>query len=155
MEVFGPLAIIVLDRTRAADAVIKGDANSDRQRIERGKERPNPAGDAGPEHSSRIVKIEDNREYGQELWTGVFQAAGFSLMPSMKTTPFTTSDNSGEPFNDRHPFDALSISLNTIVRHAARLPLPLVLSCLSRTVENTDSIGLVVRMWTQCSAGNS
>jgi hypothetical protein len=40
---------------------------------------------------------------------GVFQAAGFSLMPSMKTTPFTTLDNSGEPLNDRHPFDALSI----------------------------------------------
>jgi hypothetical protein len=24
-------------------------------------------------------------------------------MPTMKTTPFTTSDNSGEPFNDRIP----------------------------------------------------
>ena len=93
--------------------------------------------------------------YGQELCSGIFQAAGFSLMPSLKTVPLTTSTRSGDPFNDRQPFDALSISLNTIVRHATRLPLPLVLSCRSRTVENTDSIGLVVRMWTQCSAGKS
>ena len=49
----------------------------------------------------------------------------------------------------------VSISLNTIVRHAARLPLPFVLSCRSRTVENTLSIGFVVRMCTQCSAGKS
>ena len=59
---------------------------------------------------------------------GDFQAAGFSLIPSTNMVPLTTSASSGDPFNDRHPFDALSISLNTIVRHAARLPLPLVLS---------------------------
>jgi hypothetical protein len=59
---------------------------------------------------------------------GEFQAAGFSLIPSMNLIPRTTSVSSGEPFNDRQPFDALSISLNTIVRHATRLPLPLVLS---------------------------
>ena len=34
----------------------------------------------------------------------------------------------GKPFNDRQPFDALSISLNTTVRHAALLSLPFVLS---------------------------
>ncbi len=66
--------------------------------------------------------------YGQELCLGIFQAAGFSLIPSTKTVPLTTSTRSGEPFNDRQPLDALSISLNTIVRHATRLPLPLVLS---------------------------
>src|SRR5690349_9472718 len=55
--------------------------------------------------------------YGQELCTAVSQAAGFSLMPSMKTTPFTTSTSSGDPFNGRRPFDADSIRLNTIVRH--------------------------------------
>jgi hypothetical protein len=62
----------------------------------------------------------------------ILQAAGFSLMPSMKTVPLTTSASSGLPFNDRQPFDAVSISLNTIVRHAERLPLPFVLSCLNR-----------------------
>jgi predicted transposase YbfD/YdcC len=77
---------------------------------------------------------------------GDFQAAGFSLIPSMYLVPRTTSASSGEPFNDRQPFDALSISLKTIVRHAVLVPLPFVLSCLSRTVENTLSIGLVVRM---------
>src|SRR3954470_17355717 len=86
---------------------------------------------------------------------GMNQAAGFSLMPSVNLVPRTTSASSGDPFNDRQPFDAFSISLNTIARHADRLPLPLVLSCRSRTVENTLSIGLVVRMWTQCSAGKS
>ena len=59
---------------------------------------------------------------------GEFQAAGFSLIPSMNLIPRTTSVSSGEPFNDRQPFDALSISLNTIVRHAVLVPLPLVLS---------------------------
>ncbi len=82
----------------------------------------------------------------QELCLEILQAAGFSLMPSMKTVPLTTSASSGLPFNDRQPFDAVSISLNTIVGHAERLPLPFVLSCLNRTVENTLSIGLVVRM---------
>ena len=66
--------------------------------------------------------------YGQELCSGIFQAAGFSLMPSTKTVPLMTSTKSGEPFNDRQRFDADSISLNTIVRHATRLPLPFVLS---------------------------
>ena len=32
-----------------------------------------------------------------------FQAAGFSLMPSMKTVPLMTSARSGEPFNARQP----------------------------------------------------
>ncbi len=59
---------------------------------------------------------------------GDFQAAGFSLIPSMNLVPRTTSASSGDPFNDRQPFDALSISLKTIVRHAVRVPLPLVLS---------------------------
>ena len=54
--------------------------------------------------------------YLQELCLEILQAAGFSLMPSMKTVPLTTSASSGLPFNDRQPFDAVSISLNTIVR---------------------------------------
>ena len=73
-------------------------------------------------------KKEYARGYGQELCLGIFQAAGFSLMPSMNLVPRTTSASSGDPFNDRQPFDALSINLNTIVRHATRPPLPLVSS---------------------------
>ena len=55
-----------------------------------------------------------------------------------------TSGSSLEPFKARHPFEADSINLYTIVSHADRLPF--VLACRSRTVENTLSIGLVVRM---------
>ena len=47
------------------------------------------------------------------------------------------------------------ISLNTIVRQATRLPLPLVFTVRNRTVANVDSIGFVVRMCRQCSAGKS
>ena len=54
------------------------------------------------------------------------------------------TDRASEPFNDRQPFDAASISLNTIVRHATRLPLSFVLSCRSRTVANVNSIGFVL-----------
>src|SRR4051812_49359036 len=86
------------------------------------------------------------RGYCQLLWTGDSQAAGCFLTPSVKTVPLTTSGRSVEPFNARHFFDAESISLYTIVRHADRLPLPFGLVCRSRTVANTLSIGLVVRM---------
>ena len=83
--------------------------------------------------------------------------SGGGLLPDAvdEDGPLTTSASSGEPFNDRQLFDADSISLKTIVRHAVRLPLPFVLSCRSRTVANTLSIGFVVRMCTQCSAGKS
>ena len=50
-------------------------------------------------------------------------------------------------------FLRLSINLNTIVRHAIRLPLPLVSTVRNRTVAKVDSIGFVVRMCRQCSAG--
>ncbi|QYC41824.1 hypothetical protein Nocox_21090 [Nonomuraea coxensis DSM 45129] len=46
-----------------------------------------------------------------------------------------------------------SISLNAIASPAARDPGPLVTLVRCRTVANVDSIGLVVRRWTQCSAG--
>jgi len=67
----------------------------------------------------------------------------------------TPSRSLDEPFKPRHPLDALPISLKTIVRHATRLPLPFVFTVRSRTVANVDSIGLVVRMCRQCSAGKS
>ena len=58
-------------------------------------------------------------------------------MPSANTTPAITSRISSDPFRHRHFFDALSVSLNTMVRQAKRLPLPLVLSVRSRTVAKT------------------
>ena len=61
------------------------------------------------------------------------QAAVF-LMPSANWTPANTTATSVEPFNARQVFDALSISLNTIVKHATREPEPFVLRCRKRTV---------------------
>ena len=61
----------------------------------------------------------------------------------------------GDPFSARQFLDAHSISLNTIVRQAIRVPQPLVRFVRSRTVANTLSIGLVVRMCCQCWAGKS
>ena len=48
-----------------------------------------------------------------------------------------------------------STSLNTIARAAAGLPTPRVTVVRSLTVENVDSIGFVVRRWSQCSEGKS
>jgi hypothetical protein len=59
---------------------------------------------------------------------GEFQAAWDCFTPSTKVTPAITSLKSVDPFNARQLLDALSISLNTIVRHAVRLPLPFVLA---------------------------
>lgn len=71
----------------------------------------------------------DTRRYRQELCIVDDQAATLGcLIPSAKGTPAITSFRSVEPFNARQRFEALSINLNTIVRHATRLPLPLVLS---------------------------
>ena len=66
------------------------------------------------------------------------------MTPSTKTVPAITSLINSDPFNALHFFDALSISLNTIVRQARRLPLPLVFAVRSRTVAKVDSIGLLV-----------
>jgi hypothetical protein len=61
---------------------------------------------------------------GREL----IQAASFTSIPSTNFTPRIASFRRLDPFNNLHFFDAASISLKTIVRHAARLPLPLVRS---------------------------
>jgi hypothetical protein len=45
-----------------------------------------------------------------------------------------------------------STSLNTMARAAAALPAPRVTLVRSLTVEKVDSMGFVVRRWTQCSA---
>ena len=91
----------------------------------------------------------------------IFQAAAtsgwspLSFTPSQKRTPLITSGNNSDPFNARHLFEADSVSLNTIVRHAMREPHPFVRTVRSRTVANVDSIGFVVRRCPQCSAGKS
>src|SRR5258706_11055936 len=103
-----------------------------------------------------VLALHETRQEVLSIFVdGEFQAALVFFTPSSKVTPAITSLKSSDPFNDRQLFDALSISLKTIVRHAVRLPLPFVLLCLSRTVENVDSIGFVVRMCSQCSAGKS
>ena len=56
-----------------------------------------------------------------------------------------TSGSSLAPFSVRHLRAADSHSLNTIARHATRLPLPFVRRCRSRTVANVLSIGFLVR----------
>ena len=58
-----------------------------------------------------------------------------------------------ELFNVRQRLSADCTSLNLLVRHAARDPRPLALFFRDRTVENVDSIGLVVRRCGQCYAG--
>lgn len=65
------------------------------------------------------------------------------------------SGRSTAPFKTRHFFSADCISLKTIVKQAMRDPLPLVLRCRNRTVANVLSMGFVVRMCSQCSAGKS
>jgi hypothetical protein len=79
-------------------------------------EQPNLVG------NRRIVDVAD----------GMTQAAGFSLTPSVNLVPRTSSASSGDPFNDRQPFEALSISSNTIVRHAVRVPPGVVLGLPGR-----------------------
>ncbi len=77
------------------------------------------------------------------MWIRIFQAAVF-IRPRLAgyDRPLTIK---ADPFSVRHFFDALSISLNTMARQAAREPDPLVLRCRRRTVANALSIGLVVR----------
>jgi hypothetical protein len=63
------------------------------------------------------------------LVDGGFQAAGVSCFtPSIKTSLRMTSGSSFEPFKARQLFEADSINIYTIVRHARRLPLPFVLA---------------------------
>ncbi len=85
----------------------------------------------------------------------IFQAALSCFSPSRKTTPAITSASSAAPFRARQRFDADPISLNTMVKLASLVPLPLVFSVRSRTVANTLSITFVVRRCSQCSAEKS
>ena len=65
--------------------------------------------------------------YGQKSLMAHDQAAAFSgFSPSTKRMPARTSGSSLAPFSVRQLRAALSHSLNTIAKHAARLPLPFV-----------------------------
>jgi len=60
-----------------------------------------------------------------------------------------------DPFSFRHFRFALKISLKVMASAVLRLRHPLVFTVLRRTVAKVLSIGLVVRMCLQCSAGKS
>ena len=91
---------------------------------------------------------------GQMFWTR-FDSGGLLELDLIDEFDLRDHGLEAEPFNDLQLFVALSISLKTIVMHANRLPLPLVFAVRTRTVANVDSIGLVVWMCRQCSAGKS
>jgi hypothetical protein len=76
----------------------------------------------------KIVCTSNHWEVLSNFVDGEFQAAWDCFTPSTKVTPAITSLKSVDPFNARQLFDALSISLNTMLRHAVRLPLPFVLA---------------------------
>ena len=63
-----------------------------------------------------------------------------SFSPSTNKTPLMTSASSDEPFSARHRVNADSISLNTIVRHACRVPEPFVILCLLRNADEITSM---------------
>ena len=92
----------------------------------------------------------------QAACSSVADSAGRSTsLPFLKRAPARTRATRWGAFTARQRAWADSSSLNAIAIPAARDPGPLVTRCRSRRVANVDSIGLVVRRWTQCSAGNS
>ncbi len=92
----------------------------------------------------------------QAACSSVADSAGRSTsLPFVKRAPARTRATRWGAFTARQRAWADSSSLNAIAIPAARDPGPLVTRCRSRRVANVDSIGLVVRRWTQCSAGNS
>ena len=62
------------------------------------------------------------------------------MTPLINFFPRRRSTIRSWPLRRFHLFSADCISLYTITRHAWRVPLPLVRSCLRRTVANVDSI---------------
>ena len=76
-------------------------------------------------------------------------------MPSLNGTPSMISASWFEPSSLRHFALADKISLKTMASAVLRLRQPLVFTVLWRTVANVLSMGLVVRMCFQCSAGKS
>jgi hypothetical protein len=73
----------------------------------------------------------------------------------MKVAPARTRGTRWGALTARQRVWADSISLNAMATPAARLPGPLVTRVRSLTVAKVDSIGFVVRRWTQCSASSA
>jgi hypothetical protein len=101
----------------------------------------------------------------QDLWIGCarWSRGGFLilLVGSFVEHSFL-EDSSGADEGDevgavdrRHRCSADRMSLNAIATPAARNPAPLVTRVRNRTVENVDSMGLVVFRWIRCSAEKS
>ena len=76
-------------------------------------------------------------------------------MPSLNSTPSMTSGRRFGPEIFRHFFLADIINLKTMARAVLRFKQPLVFLVRLRTVAKTLSIGFVVLMCFQCSAGKS
>src|SRR5918995_5699363 len=76
-------------------------------------------------------------------------------LPRSNLAPARTSATRCGPLTARQRPSAASSSLNTIASPASLLPGPLVTLVLARTGEKVDSMGLVVRRCSQCSAGSS
>src|SRR5829696_5253068 len=98
-------------------------------------------------------------EVRQMLWIRPHDhAAAFSSLPSTSSpfsnlAPALTNATKSAPLSFLHLCSAASINLKFIAKPARLEPGPLVMSVLALTGANTDSIGLVVRRWRQCSAG--
>ena len=60
-----------------------------------------------------------------------------------------------KPISRRQVFSASNANVHTIVRVAVREPQPFVRLVRNRTVAYVDSIGLLVRRFTQWAAGNA
>jgi hypothetical protein len=79
----------------------------------------------------------------------------FFSIPFTNFTPFITSAKRSGRCKRIHLFSAHWYNLNAIVITVLPEKQPLTLAVLNRTVAKVDSLGLVVRICRQCSAGKS
>ncbi len=101
---------------------------------------------------------DDAGEFRGELVVNVDNLTGRILRMTLQPksfTPAATWPNNAWPFNVRQFCSAVLVNLKTIARMPARETQPRVLVVRKRTVAKVDSIGFVVRMCSQCSAGKS
>src|SRR5215207_6776237 len=84
--------------------------------------------------------------------SGVWSGRSISL-PFSNRAPARTSATKCGPLTARQWPSAACSSLNTIASPVSLVPGPLVTRVLALTGANELSMGLVVRRWTQCSAG--
>ena len=98
--------------------------------------------------------------YCQELWIPfLIQAALLFKFSSMPSTNFPSLHQASYESGCFNSVATEGWPCRVACKPSAALwtgePAPFVTRCLRRTVANADSIGLVVRMWSQCSAGKS